>query len=206
VCDATLLTLGSFALKVGGDVANHIAQNKSARANEVEARAAETRQINDINVREMQEKQAASQQIEAAARSTRTALSSAQLSAGEAGVTGASVDALLNTIGAEGSTATQNIKLNQENTNQQLERQKLGVSAEADSRVNSVPKSNPFALALRIAGAGVGLATQFQSRATPSAGDVSPAAPNLINGRSAASYVSATPSGIIPPTFRLRQR
>lgn len=202
MCDPTAIALGSFALNVGGDVLNHNAQNKAATANAQQARAAETRQINDVNVRELQEKQAASQQLEAAARQTTTALSSARLSAGEAGVTGVSVDSLLNTIGAEGSTAAQNVKLNQDNTIQQLERQKLGISAEADSRVASMPKSNPFALALRIAGSGIGLATQLQGRQPPSAGDT--ASPSA--GPDMQSYIKATPSGFIPPTFRIRPR
>lgn len=196
MCDPTALALGSFALNVGGDILNHNAQKKAAFANEQQARAAETRQINDINVRELQEKQAASQQLEVAARQTTTALSSARLSAGEAGVSGVSVDALLSTIGAEGSTAAQNVKLNTDNTVQQLERQKLGVSAEADSRVASMPKANPFALALRIAGQGVGFATQMQSRQAPSAGN--PAAVT------AGPITAATP-GRQAPSIRLKR-
>lgn len=200
--DPTTLALMGFALNVGGSIFNHNAQAKAARINAMEARSAESRQINDVNLRAIQEHEAAAQQMDMAQRQTTTALSSARLSAGEAGVTGASVDALLNTVGADGARAAQDISLNETNTLQQLDRQKAGISAEADSRVNSVQPNNPLALALKIAGAGIGLGTQLQSRQAPSAGNV--VAPNV--GPSMQSFISATPAGTISPSFRIRPR
>lgn len=203
--DPTTLALMGFALNVGGKIFGHNAQNRAAEVNHREARAAETRQINDVNLRAIQEHEAAAQQIDVAARQTTTALASARLSAGEAGVTGASVDALLNTVSADGARAASDVKLNEQNTMQQLERQKAGISAEADSRVNGVPKSSPLALALGIAGAGIGLGTQFLSRETPSAGPARQAVGELPTHT---PYVGSDYSRpfIAPDALRLRPR
>lgn len=110
----------------------------------------------------------------------------------------------MNTIGAEGATAAQDIKLNQTNTLSQLERQKAGISAEATSRVNSVPKANPFAVALHIAGDGLGLATQFAGRETPSAGPAREASVSTFGDGH--RITGSFNSGFIPSSLRLRPR
>jgi hypothetical protein len=171
VCDAVTMGLASLAIKTAGDVGDYIAQKRNAKANKDAAIASQVGQVNDINLRELQEKQAASQEIQAAERQTKTVLSSARLSASEAGVSGVSVDALLNDIGAESSTYKQDVAENLSNTQAQLERQKQGVYAETQSRINSVQSPNPFALALRIGGGIIGTAAQFQSRKDPLAGN-----------------------------------
>lgn len=163
------LALGSLALNSAGELLGASAQRKNADANKKAAISSQVNQINDVNLRQTQEQQAAAQEIEAAQRQTRTALSSARLTAGEAGVSGVSVDALLNDIGAEGSTFTQDVKLNAANTNAQLERQKLGIYAQTQDRINGVQPSNPWATALKIGGSVIATATQLQSRKTPSA-------------------------------------
>lgn len=179
MCDPTVLALSSLAIKTAGNLGAAAAQNNAADANKKSAIASEAGSINDINLRETQEKQAAGQQIEAAQRQTRTAVSSARLSAGEAGVSGASVDALLSDIGAKGSTYAGDVKLNLQNTNDQLERQKLGIYSQTQDRINSVQKSNPFATALTIGGSAIGTLTQLAqqnnvpSDGTPSAGATS---------------------------------
>lgn len=169
MCDPTVLALGSLVINSVGDIAGAEAQNTNAEANKKAAIASQVGQINDINLRQTQEKQAAVQEITAAQRQTTTALSSARLSAGEAGVKGASVDALLTDIGAQGSTYTQDVQLNQANTQAQLERQKQGVYAQTQDRINSVQSANPLATALKIGGNVIGTATQLQSRKPPSA-------------------------------------
>lgn len=169
MCDPMTLAIGSIAIGVGGEVLQAKAQNKASKQNSAEARIAETLQVNDINLRETQEKAAASQDLVAGERQTTTALSSARVSAGEAGVAGASVDALLNDIGNEGSTFAQTVRLNTKNTISQLERNKLGVAAQAESRINSVPKANVFASALRIGGIVTAGASQILDRRAPRA-------------------------------------
>lgn len=168
MCDPISLSIGALALGAGNAVVDHIGQNKASKENKKQARIAEALEINSINLRGTQEKAAASQDIVAAERQTTTALSSARLAAGEAGVAGASVDALLADIGNEGSAFTQTVKLNTKNTLAQLEREKLGVGAKTQSRINSVPKANPFATALRIGTAAVDFGTALNRRKAPS--------------------------------------
>lgn len=161
-------TIAAATLAIGSTVVDHIGQNKASKTNRKEARIAEALQINDINLRSTQEKAAASQDIQGAERQTTTALSSARVSAGEAGVAGASVDALLADIGNEGSAFTQTVKLNTKNTLAQLQRQKLGVAAQTRSRINSVPKASLFATGLRIGATALDAASTIQSRKAPS--------------------------------------
>lgn len=157
-------------MNVGGEVLGARAQNKAAAANKAEARKAMRQGISDTNLRQTQETMAASQQVQETQRSTMSAVASAQVSAAEGNVTGASVSALLNDIGAEGSNIAQTIVANKDMTLAQLERQKLGIYADADSRANAVPKANPFASALRIGGYALNTASQLQTRKAPSAG------------------------------------
>lgn len=165
------MSIASLAIKSAGDIGDYMAQKKNSQANKAAAIASQVGQVNDINLRELQEKQAASQEIEAASRQTKTVLSQARLSASEAGVSGASVDALLNDIGAENSTYTGDVQQNLSNTQAQLERQKQGVYAQTQDRINSAPAPNPFALALRIGGGIIGTAATFASRRDPLAGN-----------------------------------
>jgi hypothetical protein len=163
--------LASLAIKTAGDVGDYIAQKRNAASNKAAAIASQTGQVNDINLREIQEKRAATQQIEVASQQTKTVLGQARLSAAEAGVSGASVDALLNDIGAENSTYKGDVQQNLSDTQAQLERQKQGVYAQTQDRINSVQNPNPFALALRIGGGIIGTAAQFTSRRDPLAGN-----------------------------------
>lgn len=164
------LALGSLALNSVGDLMGASAQNRNAARNKSAAIASETNQINDVNLRQTQEQQAASQELVAAQRQTRTALSSARLSSGEAGVSGNSVDALLTDIGAQSSTYTQDVKLNEAQRLAQLDSTKTGIYAQTQDRINSVQPANPWATALRIGGSAVGTLASLQSRVPPSDG------------------------------------
>lgn len=168
MCDPLTLTLGGVALGVGGELMSAHAQNKASKENEKEARIAEALDINGINLRQTQEKAAASQDIQGAERQTAATVSAARVAAGEAGVAGASVDALMQAIGNEGSAYTETVRLNTKNTLNQLDQEKLGAASRARSRINSVPKANPFASALRIGAIGLNAATQIADRRPPS--------------------------------------
>jgi hypothetical protein len=104
-------------------------------------------------------------------RQARKADALARVSAGEAGVTGASVDALVNDISAEASAFKVAQEQNLDMTITQLQREKVSEQAQARNRINSVPAANPFATGLTIAGMGLDFAAGQISRRPPSSGN-----------------------------------
>jgi len=172
-----LLALAGMGLKIGGDVLGAQAQNKAAKQNAIDARLAETMQLNDVNARSAQEQLAAGQQIDQVQRQATTVAASAVTSAGEAGVEGNSVNALMQSVSAESSRIAGTIQLNQKLAQQQLDREKLGIAAQADSRVNAVPGANPWATALKIGGDVIGTAGQLYGMRAPSSNKISQGKP-----------------------------
>lgn len=156
------------ALKIGSAVAGNKAQAKAAKANTAAANSAFQNTVEGINLRQNQEQDAATQTILSADRQARGADARARVSAGEAGVAGASVDALLGSILRDKLDFEAVTTRNTENTIQQLEREKLGAAATRDSRIAGVPKPNPFLTGLQIAGAGLDFATSiYNNRPKP---------------------------------------
>lgn len=164
MCDPTTIALTGLGLGIAGDIMDSHAQNDASKKNERAAKEAAKVDIGAINLREAQENRAAMQQIEEADRQTKTVVGQAHVSAAEAGVSGNSVDALMQQIQAQGSLLKSDIGLNKNNTISQLEREKAGIAATAQSRINAVPRANPFATALRIGGRVVSTAGQLQQR------------------------------------------
>jgi len=93
-----------------------------------------------------------------------------RVGAGEAGVAGASVEAILNDISAQESAFGVRTQRNVEATVAQIQQEKRGVAAGAQSRINAVQPANPFATGLTIASAGLDFATnQIRLRTPPPA-------------------------------------
>lgn len=205
MCDPTVLALSSFAIKTAGAIGSAAAQNQNYEKNKTAAIGAETSSVNDINLRETQEQQAAGQQLEAAQRQTRTALSSARVSSGEAGVSGVSVDALLTDIGAKESVYSEDVKLNAKMTQDQLERQKLGIYAQTQDRINGQTKANPFATGLNIAGGAIGALSQLTTQAPPSDGPTASDAVGAVNNLGSNPLkIGTTYAGNPTPQFKVR--
>ena len=160
MCDpATAMT----ALRVVGAVASY--QQQSAQADAQNARYAENRQ-NAIIARDLKVRQSAlrqSQEEEKTAEEQR-ALSlealrkqaRAVVSAGEAGVAGNSVKALIDSYEADRLRGLQTLERNQSNVNQQLDTQRQQYDSEMLNRIGSIAQaSQPSAtgLALEVGGA-----------------------------------------------------
>lgn len=139
------------------------AQDQKNAQNERAARDAQ-RQDNIAIGRQMsQQQRVASMTIMQADRQAREADALARVSSGEAGVSGSSVDALLGSIERdrlEADTATQR---NLSDSVQQLELEKRGAKARAETRINAVPKSNPWVTGLGIAGTVANAGGQYVS-------------------------------------------
>jgi hypothetical protein len=165
VCDPISIIEGaSLAIEIGSSVAGASAQNKASKANKAAAQQAMQDTWKDISLREVQEQDATGQTIMQADRQARSADAVARVSAGEAGVAGASVDALVGDISAQASAFKMTQERNLDMTITQLQREKVGAKSAAQSRINAVPKANPFATGLQIASAGVNFANTLVSR------------------------------------------
>lgn len=91
----------------------------------------------DINIRELEESIAASETTFDSSLEAQAAASTAAVAAGEAGVSGNSVDALLADFKAQQARRKDRINQNLGLNLAQLERQKQGIRANARSRINS---------------------------------------------------------------------
>ena len=162
-----ILGAAELALKVGSSLAGASAQNKAAKANRNAANIAFENTVSQINVREGQETDAATQTILSADRQARAVDAKARVAAGEAGVAGASVDALLAGILRDKLDFTATTERNLSNTVAQLETEKLGAAAARDSRVASTPGANPLLSGLQIGGALIDFGTDYWTRTRP---------------------------------------
>jgi hypothetical protein len=159
-----IASLVNFALNASAAVADHVAKDQAAKANKEAAEKSLAEVWKDITIRQSEEQDAASMSIMAIDRQARQADALARVSAGEAGVAGASVDMILNGITRDRSTAVQTTQRNAQMTMDQLQRDKLQAKTQADNQIAGVPGANPFLTGLRIAGAAANSAGQFIDR------------------------------------------
>lgn len=172
MCDlVTGLAAATFAINAGSAVANHQAQKKASEGNEEAAIKAMLEAWKDIGLRESQEQDAAEQTIMQADRQARLATASAQLSAAESGVAGASVDAVVQQIENEASAFKTTTRKNLDMTIAQLQREKISGRTVAQQRIAAVPPPSGFLTALQIGGAAANATNFWYSRQpTPSKG------------------------------------
>ncbi|MCW4147919.1 hypothetical protein OM427_00020 [Halomonas sp. 18H] len=98
------------------------------------------REYGDINTRQIQEQQKATEEKEERTREARSQMARARVSAGEAGITGNSVSAGLRDISGAAARDRSTIDRNLNWTLGQLQRQKQSRQTQAVNRINSVPK------------------------------------------------------------------
>lgn len=153
----TALSAAAFGVDAGSSILGALGQNKAAKANAHAATLAYRENVRDINLRETQEKTASTMSILEADRQARMAEGVAKVSAGEANLSGVSVDAVLNDVGRQAANTRETSDQNLDMTLSQLERDKVAGKSAMESRINSVPYANPFAVALRIGGSGLEL-------------------------------------------------
>jgi len=134
------------------------AQNAMARENQKAANANLVREYADVQTRQIQEEDAAAVQKQDISREARAARATTMAAAGEAGVSGLSVDALLADVYGKEATAKDRISQNSGFTTSNLTREMDGLKAKAQDRINSMPWAtgpSPFAAALKIGGVGL---------------------------------------------------
>lgn len=177
--------LGSLVVKgISSIAATHSARGQADRAQDAnnklinDTRGAAVnntnRALQDLDARELQEMLAAAQETDQITRASNKDRSTAIVAAGEAGVTGQSVDELLNDVTAQAAKNRLAVKTNSDITQAQLQRSRDQVIAQGQSEYNSVQpqkinKPSYLTPLLGIAGSALGVADAIQSR-TPQTG------------------------------------
>lgn len=164
MCEPTSLAIASFALTAGGAVANEVGNRKQQKAVTKAANESYADTLADLVARSGEEGLAASLQRDQNNRDVSSARASATTSAAAAGLTGKSIDLLLNDFDAAGGDANAAVDRNRDARLRQIERQKDQAATYRDNQIVSAPQANPFLTALEIGGAGVNLATALRAR------------------------------------------
>lgn len=159
MCDP--LTVGTLAIGVGSQIAQHAAQNKASKSNAAAAKRAMAEDWKSLSLQEAQAQDATALTIMQADQQARKADALARVSAGEAGVSGASVDALLADISQDASDFKGAQLRNLDNTVAQIQQEKRAVAAGAQSRINAAPPANMLATALNIGAVGIDVASNY---------------------------------------------
>ncbi len=161
------MAAGSLVIGAGSAIAQNRAQAKASKANQAAALAAMRESWTDIGIMQAQEQESSAMTVFEADRQSRGAKALAAVSAGEAGVSGASVEALLGDIDKKAGEFKTAEKRNLENTLIQLQREKVSQRTVAQGRIASVPRPNAFATGLTIAGMGLDFASGVYARNHP---------------------------------------
>ena len=136
----TMLMIGSTAIEFLGAQKQAKADEARYQQNRINAGQARDLKINSLNTRMLQEGEAASAQKEQLAIASLKKEATASVAAGESGVSGSSVDRTLaefETMRLRGNTT---INSNTEMLRNQIELEKIGASAEAQQRVDSMSR------------------------------------------------------------------
>lgn len=143
-----LLTFGVGAVQA---VSQYSAQKSEEKANRQNAQEAWKNQQHQLTKRAMQEEDALNQKKQAQNIEEAQVKADTVASAAGAGVAGLSLDNLVADVGRRASLNRQAEEENTRNTLAQIRMERKGVNAQAQGRINSVPK--PSALSL-VAGIG----------------------------------------------------
>ncbi len=155
----TILAIASVASTVASVSAQSQAADAQSAANQrqydntMRARAAN---LNQTNLMQQQEREAGVQQLEQNNMAARAARSTATVSAGESGISGLSVDALMSDLGTKQNRFNSSVVTNYDNSAMAIANQRENVDINAASQINSLKTPampDYFGAALRIGNA-----------------------------------------------------
>lgn len=160
MCDATAILMGGMA------ITDHMAQSQQAKMqdamwsqNRVNAIASMRDQYQQTQLRMQQESKATAHEVQQRQAMMLREMSTANVAAGEAGVTGLSVGRIFREIGGLASNDIGTLRSNRDMTLSQLSHDMKGQRASTINQINSVQKGqHPSLLGtmLKIGAAGVG--------------------------------------------------
>lgn len=190
MCDPVTAAAAAMAIAgAGSAITQHQAQENQAKVqdalyeqNRLNAYQSMRNQYLGLQNRQSQEIQAASQKIEERERLAMEDTATARVAAGEAGVTGLSVERVLRDIGANASRDVSTVEQNRDWTVSQLSDEAQGIASQTQSRINGVSqgvKPSPWATGFKLVGtaasaytmgaggAGKATAGNMQGQSTP---------------------------------------
>lgn len=142
-------------------------QNRLYRENAMRANETARQQMFDTQQRMIQEQEAGAAEKIDTMREAREARATAEAAAGEANVSGLSVEALMREFSGREAAFNDRVDQNTDWSMRQLNNEMRGVRANAEDRINSVQraaKPSFFDAGLRIAGAGLGSYSEHEDR------------------------------------------
>ncbi len=165
MCDPMTMMAASFAISAATTVTDYMAQaqqtethNQMVRQNQEAAQANLRNEYAAVQTRQLQEEDAAAVEKQSVSREATAARATAMASAGESGVTGLTVDALLADIYGKEATYKDRVSQNTGFTTDNLKAEMKGLQAKAQDRINGIAPMNgpnPLASALKIGAAGL---------------------------------------------------
>jgi hypothetical protein len=172
VCDPlSLIGLAVSATTAGvshvADVSAAEQQNRLYRENAMRANENARQQMFDTQQRMIQEQEAGASEKIDTMREAREARATAEAAAGEANVSGLSVEALMREFSGREAAFNDRVDQSTDWSMRQLNNEMRGVRANAEDRINSVQraaKPSFFDAGLRIAGAGLGSYSDYEDR------------------------------------------
>ena len=165
MCDPVTIAVGMAVAQTGMSIHGQRQQAKTQAKVQKNASAAERQrylhEVSSMRIQQGQEQVAAAQRIQESTRKAREARATARVSAGEAGVAGLSVDALINDLTREEANysfaTNQQLQMNDVNRNLQLRDAGLGFTNNM-LRINK-PIEKPNYLGAALDGAQTGMST-----------------------------------------------
>jgi hypothetical protein len=155
MCDPVTVGILSFAVSGAQAIASYSAQSQQAKATQASAEQSWRDQQTQISQREMQEQDALRQKQTQENIQEAQAKADVQVSGAASGVSGISLDNLLQDVGRRAATNRQVEETNTQMTLDQLQLQRKGINSEAQSRINSAPSPSPLSLIAGLGSAGV---------------------------------------------------
>lgn len=210
MCEPISMAVG--AISTAASIKSQKAAIKAQEKAQANASALErARYLNEVSVtrqRQRQEQIVAAQQLQEGQTQAMQARATARTSAGESGVAGLSVDALINDLTRQEAeysfNITQQQKFQEQNTNNVLEAAGLGFTAEM-LRINKpIPKVDYFGAALKGAEVGIGFSKAAGKAGFFDKGKAGSSTPLPLGASDLAPSTSTIPSGEIKlPDFKL---
>lgn len=148
-----VLAAGSLLLKGASAIANHNAQNKAKKANDIAAKDAFSQASRALSLRQEQEALAASQQVYQIGQATASQRGSLAASAASAGVGGNTVDVLDADLMRNEYSARDVVDRNLSMVDQQIEQQRKAAGAQMRGRISGVQGASNAATGIEIGGA-----------------------------------------------------
>ena len=179
MCDPASMAIASFAVTGASTAASFYGQQQQADAQDAfnrqrqqtgtsRALANYANQTRQARERQIQEREAAANEINEVYREARKRVATAQVAADDSGVQGGSLQALINDFNRQqlefGTNVNRNLEFRENNIEDQLESVRLGAQANIEN-LQFMPAARPSFLgaALRIGSAGLGAYNQYMT-------------------------------------------